>query len=69
LTGHEKESITLFLLAELAHEEEFLEYEARYRFFINKIATIFTQTSGGLVIVISTAIGLAGVYDNPLLQR
>jgi VIT1/CCC1 family predicted Fe2+/Mn2+ transporter len=67
LTGHEKESITLFLLAELAHEEEFLEYEARYRFFINKIATIFTQTSGGLVIVISTAIGLAGVYDNPLL--
>jgi VIT1/CCC1 family predicted Fe2+/Mn2+ transporter len=67
LTDREKESITLFLLAELAHEEELLEYEARYRFFINKIATIFTQTSGGLVIVISTAIGLAGVYDNPLL--
>jgi VIT1/CCC1 family predicted Fe2+/Mn2+ transporter len=67
LTDREKESITLFLLAELAHEEELLEYESRYRFFINKIATIFTQTSGGLVIVISTAIGLAGVYDNSLL--
>jgi len=67
LTDEEKESITLFLLTELAHEEELLEYESRYRFFINKIATIFTQTSGGLVIVISTAIGLAGVYDNPLL--
>jgi len=67
LTDQEKESITLFLLAELAHEEELLKYEARYRFFINKIATIFTQTSGGLVIVISTAIGLAGVYDNSLL--
>lgn len=67
LTDREKESITLFLLAELAHEEELLEYEARYRFFINKIGTIFTQTSGGLVIVISAAIGLAGVYDNSLL--
>ena len=67
LTDQEKESITLFLLAELAHEEELLKYESRYRFFINKIATIFTQTSGGLVIVISTAIGLAGVYDNSLL--
>jgi VIT1/CCC1 family predicted Fe2+/Mn2+ transporter len=67
LTDQEKESITLFLLAELAHEEELLKYEAKYRFFINKIGTIFTQTSGGLVIVISTAIGLAGVYDNSLL--
>jgi VIT1/CCC1 family predicted Fe2+/Mn2+ transporter len=67
LTDQEKESITLFLLTELAHEEELLEYESRYTFFINKIATIFTQTSGGLVIVISTAIGLAGVYDNPFL--
>ncbi|MGD2200589.1 MAG: VIT1/CCC1 transporter family protein [Candidatus Bathyarchaeota archaeon] len=67
LSDQEKESITLFLLTELAHEEELLEYESRYKFFIHKIATIFTQTSGGLVIVLSTAIGLAGVYDNPLL--
>ena len=29
LTDHEKESITLFLLTELAHEEAFLEYEVR----------------------------------------
>ena len=67
LSPEEKESVTMLLLAELAHEEEFLEYEARFKFFINKIATIFTQTSGGLVTVISTAIGLAGVYDNSLM--
>ena len=67
LTDQEKESIAIFLLAELAHEEELLEYESRYRFFIDKIGTIFTQTSGGLVIVISTAIGLAGVYDNSIM--
>lgn len=67
LSAEEKESVTMFLLAELAHEEELLEYESRFKFFINKIATIFTQTSGGLVIVISTAIGLAGVYESPLM--
>lgn len=67
LSAEEKESVTMFLLAELAHEEEFLEYDSRFRFFINKIATIFTQTSGGLVIVISTAIGLAGVYESSLM--
>jgi len=67
LSPQEKESVTMLLLAELAHEEEFLEYEAKFRFFINKISTIFTQTSGGLVTVISTAIGLAGVYDNSLM--
>jgi VIT1/CCC1 family predicted Fe2+/Mn2+ transporter len=67
LLPQEKESVMMLLLAELAHEEEFLEYEARFKFFINKIATIFTQTSGGLVTVISTAIGLAGVYDNSLM--
>jgi VIT1/CCC1 family predicted Fe2+/Mn2+ transporter len=67
LSVEEKESVTMFLLAELAHEEEFLEYESRFKFFINKIATIFTQTSGGLVIVISTAIGLAGVHESPLI--
>ncbi|UCD44814.1 MAG: VIT1/CCC1 transporter family protein [Candidatus Bathyarchaeota archaeon] len=67
LSVEEKESVTMFMLAELAHEEEFLEYESKFRFFVIKIATIFTQTSGGLVIVISTAIGLAGVYENPLV--
>jgi VIT1/CCC1 family predicted Fe2+/Mn2+ transporter len=67
LTSEEKESISLFMLAELAHEEEIERYEAKFTFFINKIGTIFTQTSGGLVTVLSTAIGFASIYDNPLL--
>ena len=65
LSPAERTGITRFLLAELAHEEEFTEYEANFRFFISKIATIFTQTSGGLVLVLSTAIGLSGVYTDP----
>jgi VIT1/CCC1 family predicted Fe2+/Mn2+ transporter len=67
LTPEEKENITLFLLSELAHEEEIEKYEAKFEFFINQIAPIFTQMTGGLVIVLSTAIGLASIYDNPLL--
>jgi VIT1/CCC1 family predicted Fe2+/Mn2+ transporter len=66
LTSEEKEDITLFLLTELAHEEKIGEYEAKFDFFVNKIATIFTQTTGGLVLVLSTAIGLSSVYDNTL---
>jgi VIT1/CCC1 family predicted Fe2+/Mn2+ transporter len=65
LTPEERTGITRFLLAELAHEEGLTEYEANFRFFIGKIATIFTQTSGGLVLVLSTAIGLSGVYTDP----
>ena len=67
LTPIEKTVITRFLLSELAHEEEFTEYEKKFQFFISKIATIFTQTSGGLVTVISTAIGLSSIYDDPLM--
>jgi VIT1/CCC1 family predicted Fe2+/Mn2+ transporter len=67
LTPIEKTMITRFLLSELAHEEEFIEYEKKFQFFISKIATIFTQTSGGLVIVISTAIGLSSVYSDPII--
>jgi VIT1/CCC1 family predicted Fe2+/Mn2+ transporter len=66
LSPKEKEDIKLFLLHEIAHEEEIGQYEAKFDFFINKIATIFTQTTGGLVLVLSTAIGLASVYDNPV---
>ena len=66
LTPEEKEDVTMFLLAELAHEKEIGKYEAKFEFFISKIATIFTQTTGGLVIVLSTAIGLSSIYDNPL---
>ena len=65
LSQEERTGITRFLLAELAHEEAFTEYEADFRFFIGKIATIFTQTSGGLVLVLSTAIGLSGVITDP----
>ncbi len=65
LSQEERNGVTRFLLAELAHEEEFTEYEADFRFFIGKTATIFTQTSGGLVLVLSTAIGLSGVYKDP----
>jgi VIT1/CCC1 family predicted Fe2+/Mn2+ transporter len=65
LTPIEKTVITRFLLSELAHEEEFTEYEKKFQFFISKIATIFTQTSGGLVTVISTAIGLSSLYSDP----
>lgn len=63
LSPEERIGITRFLLAELAHEEEFTEYEANFRFFISKIATIFTQTSNGLVL--STAIDLPGVHTDP----
>jgi VIT1/CCC1 family predicted Fe2+/Mn2+ transporter len=65
LSPEERSGVARFLLAELAHEEEFTEYEADFRFFIGKIATIFTQTSGGLVLVLSTAIGLSGVITDP----
>jgi VIT1/CCC1 family predicted Fe2+/Mn2+ transporter len=65
LSQKERAGIARFLVAELAHEEEFTKYEADFKFFIGKIATIFTQTSGGLVLVLSTAIGLSGVYTDP----
>ena len=66
LTPIEKTVITRFLLSELSHEEEFTEYEKKFQFFISKIATIFTQTSGGLVTVLSTAIGISSIYSDPL---
>ena len=65
LTPAERTGITRFLLAEFAHEEAFAEYEANFRFFISKIATILTQTSNGLVLVLSTAIDLPGVHTDP----
>ena len=67
LTPQERNGVTRFLLAELAHEEEFTEYESNFKFFISKISTIFTQTSGGLVTVLSTAIGFSSVYTDPVM--
>lgn len=68
LSPQEKIAVKAFLIEELDHEQEFIEYSTRYQIFINKIGTIFSQTSDGLVIVLSTAIGLSGVYNNaPLI--
>ena len=67
LTTEEREGVIGFLLAEIRHEEAFIEYEKRYKFFINQISTIFTQTSGGLVIVLSTAIGFSNIYSSSVL--
>jgi predicted membrane protein (TIGR00267 family) len=67
ISDEEKEFIHGILIDELAHEEEFEEYEARYRFFINTVATIFSQMSSGLVNVISVSMGIAGVYNEPYI--
>ena len=62
ITDEEKKAINQILKDELGHEEEFEEYESRYKFFINSVATIFTQMSGALVTVLSVSIGIAGAY-------
>jgi VIT1/CCC1 family predicted Fe2+/Mn2+ transporter len=67
LSPTEKKNVKTFLLDELEHEQEFVEYSTRYKVFINKIGIIFSQTSDGLVIVLSTAIGLSGVYNHSVL--
>lgn len=67
ISEEEKAFINRILIDELAHEEEFERYEDRYRFFINTVATIFTQMSGGLVNVISVSLGIAGVYNQPYI--
>ena len=67
LTNEERDGVIGFLLAEIRHEETFIEYEKRYKFFINQISTIFTQTSGGLVIVLSTAIGFSNIYSSSVM--
>ena len=67
LSPTEKKNVKIFLLDELEHEQKFVEYSTRYKVFINKIGIIFSQTSDGLVIVLSTAIGLSGVYNHSIL--
>jgi len=62
ISDEEKKAINQILKDELGHEEEFEEYESRYKFFINSVATIFTQMSGALVTVLSVSIGIAGAY-------
>ena len=67
LTSQERTGITRFLLAEIAHEEGLTNYETNFKFFINQISIIFSETSSGLVTVLSAAIGLSGVYNDPFL--
>ena len=67
LSQTEKQQAAIFLAEELAHEESFLDYGTKFKVFVDKIAIILTRTSDGLVIVISTSIGLASVYTNSFL--
>ena len=64
LQEDELNSLIQFLRAELAHEEMFRQYVVRFRFFIRRIDIIFTQTSGGLVVVLSTVIGFSQLYTD-----
>jgi len=66
LTADEKEGLLTILADELKHEEDFEEYEARFKFFISKVAIFNTQLSNGLVAIISVATGFAGVYATNL---
>lgn len=66
ISGEEKRVINQILVDELGHEEEFEEYLSKFRFFIDKVAVIFTQMSGGLVTVLSVTTGLAGAYNEPI---
>jgi VIT1/CCC1 family predicted Fe2+/Mn2+ transporter len=62
----EKTGISQILADELSHEEEFEEYVAKFKFFIDKVAVIFTQLSSGLVTVLSVSAGFAGAYRTPI---
>lgn len=62
LTEEEKQKLLMILADELKHEEDFEEYEAKFKFFISKVATFNSQLSNGLVAIISVATGFAGIY-------
>ncbi len=66
LTADEKQGLLTILADELKHEEDFEEYEARFKFFISKVAIFNTQLSNGLVAIISVTTGFAGVYTTNL---
>ena len=65
ISQQEKTTIKEILADELGHEDEFEEYGKRYKFFVDSIAVILTQVSGGLVTVLTVAAGLSGVYNQP----
>jgi len=66
ITDIEKKGIQNLLEDELKHEEQFEEYEKLYKFYINRVQTILTQLSGGLVSVLSISIGVTGVSQDPI---
>jgi VIT1/CCC1 family predicted Fe2+/Mn2+ transporter len=62
LTEGEKQGLLTLLTDELKHEEDFKEYETKFKFFISKVAIFNSQLSNGLVAIISVATGFAGIY-------
>jgi VIT1/CCC1 family predicted Fe2+/Mn2+ transporter len=66
LTTPEKQGIIKLLEHELLHEEEFEEYVSRFNFFLQKVSTINSQLSNGLVAVVTIASGFAGLRVSPL---
>ena len=67
ISQKEKATIKGILTDELGHEDEFEEYGKRYKLFVERVAVILTQMSGGLVTVLSVTAGLAGVYSQPFV--
>ena len=67
ISQKEKATIKEILADELGHEDEFEEYGKKYKFFVDRVAVILTQMSGGLVTVLSVTAGLAGVYSQPFV--
>jgi VIT1/CCC1 family predicted Fe2+/Mn2+ transporter len=66
ISEEEKEGINKIIEDELRHEEEFEEYEERFKFFIKKVSTMFYHLSYGLITVLSISAGLAGVYNDSI---
>jgi VIT1/CCC1 family predicted Fe2+/Mn2+ transporter len=66
LTTPEKQGIVNLLEDTLLHEEEFEEHVSRFDFFLNKVSTINSQLSYGLVAVLTIASGFAGLLVSPL---
>jgi len=67
ISPKEKEMIKEILSDELDHEDEFEEYGKKYKFFVDRVAVILTQMSGGLVTVLSVTAGLTGFYERPFV--
>ena len=63
LGDEEKGSLRHILESELFHEERLEAYSSAHKFFVDKVATMLTQLSGGLVSVLSVSAGAAGVQS------